>query len=76
MRLTALHITGLWLQYPTTAIFYVKQLKLLSLHGGGKWVMVFPVFDTKNLVKFIKKLAKLVEFTLEKQKFPNFFVKR
>ncbi|KAH8973917.1 hypothetical protein BDL97_01G073400 [Sphagnum fallax] len=34
MRLTALHITGLWLQYPTIAIFYVKQLKLLSLHGG------------------------------------------
>jgi hypothetical protein len=75
MRLTALHITGLWLQYPTIAIFYVKQLKLLSLHGGGKWVMVFHFFDIKNLVKFIKKLAKLVEFTLEKQKFPNFFVK-
>ncbi|KAH8949071.1 hypothetical protein BDL97_10G011000 [Sphagnum fallax] len=34
MHLTALHITGLWLQYPTTAIFYVEQLKLLTLHGG------------------------------------------
>jgi tRNA guanosine-2'-O-methyltransferase len=33
-RLTALHITGPWLRYPTTAIFYIKQLKLLSLHGG------------------------------------------
>ncbi len=38
--------------------------------------MVFHFFDIKNLVKFIKKLAKLAEFTLEKQKFPNFFVKR
>jgi hypothetical protein len=76
MRLTALHITGLWLQYPTTAIFYVEQLKSLPLHRGGKWVMVFQFFGIKNLVKFIKKLAKLVEFTLEKQKFPNFFVKR
>jgi hypothetical protein len=70
MRLTALHITGLWLQYPTIAIFYVKQLKLLSLHGGGKWAMVFHFFDIKNLVNFIKKLAKLVEFTQEKKKFP------
>jgi tRNA guanosine-2'-O-methyltransferase len=34
MRLTALHITGLWLQYPTTAIFYVEQLKSLPLHRG------------------------------------------
>ncbi len=38
--------------------------------------MVFHFFDIKNLVKVIKKLAKLVEFTLEKQKFLNFFVKR
>jgi hypothetical protein len=76
MHLTALHITGLWLQYPTTAIFYVEQLKSRSLPGGGKWVMVFHFLNIKNLVKFIKKLAKLVEFTLEKQKIPNFFVKR
>jgi len=36
----------------------------------------FHFFDIENLVKFIKKLAKLVEFTLEKQNFPNFFLKK
>jgi len=35
----------------------------------------FHFFDIENLVKFIKKLAKLVEFTLEKNKFPISFSK-
>ncbi|KAL2636392.1 hypothetical protein R1flu_007871 [Riccia fluitans] len=34
MRLTALHITGLWLSFPETATCYMKELKKLSLYGG------------------------------------------
>lgn len=34
MRLTALHLTGMWLIYPATITFYLKQLKLLTLHGS------------------------------------------
>jgi hypothetical protein len=35
MRLTALHLTGMWLLYPATITFYIKELKLLTLHGSG-----------------------------------------
>ncbi|XP_057858897.1 uncharacterized protein LOC131067769 isoform X3 [Cryptomeria japonica] len=34
MRLTALQLTGMWLLYPATIRFYMKELKLLTLHGG------------------------------------------
>ncbi|KAL3677602.1 hypothetical protein R1sor_027550 [Riccia sorocarpa] len=34
MRLTALHITGLWLSFPETATCYMKELKQLTLYGG------------------------------------------
>ncbi|CAM6117416.1 unnamed protein product [Calypogeia fissa] len=34
MRLTALHITGLWLMFPGTTIFYMPEIKKLALHGG------------------------------------------
>ncbi|KAH9305250.1 hypothetical protein KI387_009654, partial [Taxus chinensis] len=34
MRLTALQLTGMWLLYPATIKFYMKELKLLTLHGG------------------------------------------
>eukprot|EP01018_Ginkgo_biloba_P005248 Gb_26193 [translate_table: standard] len=34
MRLTALHVTGLWFSYPATIKFYMKELKLLTLYGG------------------------------------------
>ncbi|KAJ7549851.1 hypothetical protein O6H91_07G072000 [Diphasiastrum complanatum] len=34
MRLTALHLTGLWLEYPAIACLYISELKSLSLHGG------------------------------------------
>ena len=35
MRLTALHLTGMWLLYPATIMLYIKELKLLTLHGSG-----------------------------------------
>lgn len=35
IRLAALHLTGLWLSYPRIIKYYVKELKLLSLHGSG-----------------------------------------
>lgn len=34
MRLSALHLTGMWLLYPATITFYIKELKLLTLHGS------------------------------------------
>ncbi|PRQ18401.1 putative tRNA (guanosine(18)-2'-O)-methyltransferase [Rosa chinensis] len=34
IRLAALHLTGLWLSYPRIIKYYVKELKLLSLHGS------------------------------------------
>ncbi|KAH7425675.1 hypothetical protein KP509_11G065800 [Ceratopteris richardii] len=34
MRLTAMHVSGMWLKYPNIVQYYVKELKLLSLHGG------------------------------------------
>ncbi|PIA40951.1 hypothetical protein AQUCO_02300016v1 [Aquilegia coerulea] len=34
IRLSALHLTGLWLLYPRTIIHYIKELKLLSLYGS------------------------------------------
>ncbi|KAI4369980.1 hypothetical protein MLD38_018368 [Melastoma candidum] len=34
IRLAALHLTGLWLAYPRVLKYYIKELKLLSLHGS------------------------------------------
>ncbi|KAJ4784544.1 tRNA/rRNA methyltransferase (SpoU) family protein [Rhynchospora pubera] len=34
IRLTALHLTGLWLLFPETVKYYIKELKLLSLYGS------------------------------------------
>ncbi|XP_028956801.1 uncharacterized protein [Malus domestica] len=34
IRLAALHLTGLFLSYPRIIKYYVKELKLLSLHGS------------------------------------------
>ncbi|XP_028552832.1 uncharacterized protein LOC110107437 isoform X2 [Dendrobium catenatum] len=34
MRLSALHLTGLWLRHPRTLKYYIKELKLLSLYGS------------------------------------------
>lgn len=35
IRLAALHLTGLWLLHPKVIKYYIKELKLLSLHGSG-----------------------------------------
>ncbi|KAF3600975.1 hypothetical protein F2Q69_00033362 [Brassica cretica] len=34
IRLAALHLTGLWLMYPRTLKYYIKELKLLTLYGS------------------------------------------
>ncbi|CAH8386786.1 unnamed protein product [Eruca vesicaria subsp. sativa] len=34
IRLAALHLTGLWLKYPRTIKYYIKELKLLTLYGS------------------------------------------
>ncbi|RID78033.1 hypothetical protein BRARA_A00891 [Brassica rapa] len=34
IRLAALHLTGLWLMYPRTIKYYIKELKLLTLYGS------------------------------------------
>ncbi|XP_072962129.1 uncharacterized protein [Typha angustifolia] len=34
IRLAALHLTGLWLLYPKTVKYYIKELKLLALYGS------------------------------------------
>ncbi|KAB5573980.1 hypothetical protein DKX38_001174 [Salix brachista] len=34
IRLTALHLTGLWLSHPRTIKYYMKELKLLTLYGS------------------------------------------
>ncbi|KAF9689746.1 hypothetical protein SADUNF_Sadunf01G0124300 [Salix dunnii] len=37
IRLTALHLTGLWLSHPRTIKYYMKELKLLTLYGSEKY---------------------------------------
>ncbi|XP_010518698.1 PREDICTED: uncharacterized protein LOC104798352 isoform X2 [Tarenaya hassleriana] len=34
IRLAALHLTGLWLLYPRTIKYYIKELRLLTLYGS------------------------------------------
>ncbi|MCO5564235.1 hypothetical protein L7F22_017893 [Adiantum nelumboides] len=34
MRLTAMHVAGMWLKFPAVTEYYIEELKLLSLHGG------------------------------------------
>ncbi|KAF3772824.1 hypothetical protein EJ110_NYTH56901, partial [Nymphaea thermarum] len=36
IRLAALHLTGLWFLYPQTIMYYMRELKLLTLYGSGK----------------------------------------
>jgi hypothetical protein len=35
MRLTAMHVAGLWLKFPAVTKYYIEELYLLSIHGGG-----------------------------------------
>lgn len=39
IRLAALHLTGLWLLYPRTIKYYIKELKLLTLYGSGTFTL-------------------------------------
>ncbi|KAL2233036.1 UNVERIFIED_CONTAM: hypothetical protein Sindi_1483600, partial [Sesamum indicum] len=34
IRLAALHLCGLWLAYPNTLKYYIKELKLLTFYGS------------------------------------------
>ncbi|CAN0842679.1 Probable methyltransferase TARBP1 [Linum grandiflorum] len=34
IRLAALHLTGLWLSHPRICMYYIKELKLLTLYGS------------------------------------------
>ncbi|ANM67716.1 tRNA/rRNA methyltransferase (SpoU) family protein [Arabidopsis thaliana] len=34
IRLAALHLSGLWLMYPRTIKYYIKELRLLTLYGS------------------------------------------
>lgn len=35
IRLAALHLCGMWLAYPNTLKYYIKELKLLTFYGSG-----------------------------------------
>ena len=35
MRLTAMHVAGLWLKFPSITKYYIEELYLVSIHGGG-----------------------------------------
>ena len=35
MRLTAMHVAGLWLKFPAITKYYIEELYLVSIHGGG-----------------------------------------
>ncbi|XP_058084724.1 uncharacterized protein LOC131232481 isoform X2 [Magnolia sinica] len=48
IRLAALHLTGLWLLYPKTIKYYVKELKLLSLYGSVAFDEDFEAELTEN----------------------------
>ncbi|KAK4802524.1 hypothetical protein SAY86_000727 [Trapa natans] len=48
IRLAALHLTGLWLLHPTILRFYIKELKLLSLHGSVAFDEDFEAELTDN----------------------------
>ncbi|XP_077235143.1 tRNA/rRNA methyltransferase (SpoU) family protein [Tasmannia lanceolata] len=47
-RLAALHLTGLWLLYPRTIKYYIKELKLLSLYGSVAFDEDFEAELTEN----------------------------
>ncbi|KAF8027339.1 hypothetical protein BT93_E0286 [Corymbia citriodora subsp. variegata] len=48
IRLAALHLTGVWLSNPTTLKYYIKELKLLSLHGSVAFDEDFESEMTEN----------------------------
>nr|XP_043612363.1 uncharacterized protein LOC122584195 isoform X2 [Erigeron canadensis] len=48
IRLTALHLTGLWLTYPSAIKYYMKELKLLTLYGSVAFDEDFEAEVTEN----------------------------
>lgn len=48
IRLAALHLTGVWLSNPTTLKYYIKELKLLTLHGSVAFDEDFESEMTEN----------------------------
>ncbi|XP_071706129.1 uncharacterized protein [Rutidosis leptorrhynchoides] len=48
IRLTALHLTGLWLSYPSAIKYYMKELKLLTLYGSVAFDEDFEAEVTEN----------------------------
>ncbi|KDP39960.1 hypothetical protein JCGZ_03491 [Jatropha curcas] len=48
IRLTALHLTGLWLSHPRIIKYYIKELKLLTLYGSVAFDEDFEAELTEN----------------------------
>ncbi|KAK9079991.1 hypothetical protein SSX86_001666 [Deinandra increscens subsp. villosa] len=48
IRLTALHLTGLWLSHPSAIKYYMKELKLLTLYGSVAFDEDFEAEVTEN----------------------------
>lgn len=40
IRLAALHLTGLWLLNPSIIVYYMKELKVLTLYGSGELLVI------------------------------------
>ncbi|XP_078440236.1 tRNA/rRNA methyltransferase (SpoU) family protein [Wolffia australiana] len=61
LRLAALHLTGLWYSYPRTIKYYLKELKLLSLHGSVAFDEDFAaeLSENQEAVFEISMLAKV-----------------
>ncbi|KAL6974785.1 tRNA (guanosine(18)-2'-O)-methyltransferase, partial [Sarracenia purpurea var. burkii] len=60
IRLAALHLTGLWLLNPNTIKYYMKELKLLTLHGSAAFDEDFEAelaenFDARREVSLLAK---------------------
>ncbi|CAN6486747.1 unnamed protein product [Victoria cruziana] len=48
IRLAALHLTGLWFSYPQTIMYYMRELKLLTLYGSVAFDEDFEASVTEN----------------------------
>nr|XP_011465219.1 PREDICTED: uncharacterized protein LOC101309934 [Fragaria vesca subsp. vesca] len=68
IRLAALHLTGLWLSYPRIIQYYVKELKLLSLHGSVAFDEDFEgeLADNRDTRAEVSLLAKGPDLELTK----------
>ncbi|XP_031502513.1 uncharacterized protein LOC116265767 isoform X2 [Nymphaea colorata] len=48
IRLAALHLTGLWFLYPQAIMYYMRELKLLTLYGSVAFDEDFEASITEN----------------------------